>query len=214
MCPFIWGQLHREQPELTARWLTTMEPEEALAQWRGLDEGKQVPTFLAMTPQAAADFLEVPPCQSSTGCLASCCCSPMTRTHHACVALLMPVFACFTLIDVCRCGGFSRTKILMPARHNITGHCAWTEPPMHTTRCMAPRPRHAESVLTHQPPAACQCGGAGAAAFQAVARNPGQDPDPDGPPPGPEHPAGELQDKTRKIHLSLPTRLIRRLSST
>ena len=53
--------LHREQPELTAKWLSTMEPEEALAQWRSLEADKQLLTFQAMTPAAAADFLEVCP---------------------------------------------------------------------------------------------------------------------------------------------------------
>ena len=51
----------REQPELTAGWLANMDPEEGLAQWRSLEADKQVPTFLAMTPQAAAAFLEVGP---------------------------------------------------------------------------------------------------------------------------------------------------------
>ena len=51
----------REQPELMAGWLANMDPEEGLAQWRSLEADKQVPTFLAMTPQAAAAFLEVGP---------------------------------------------------------------------------------------------------------------------------------------------------------
>lgn len=49
----------REQPDLSARWLPTLEAAEAMQLWSSWSEAQRLAVLQAMTPLAAASWLEV-----------------------------------------------------------------------------------------------------------------------------------------------------------